>query len=168
MADEPRARPAPVAIPVVKYKRSIKLIRPGLQLRLTGVFVGMSVLGLVLQACVFMRELASIAAMLPSDGPLVLGELQGTVLRVLGITLALLLPIMLWVGVLVTHRIAGPVYRFETYLLSVIRGERPGNCTLRKGDELVDLCHTINAATAPLRGAAPLDPQKSSDQRKAA
>ncbi|TAJ23675.1 MAG: methyl-accepting chemotaxis protein [Planctomycetota bacterium] len=154
-----RGLPRGRAVPVPKYRRRIKLIRPGLQLRLTGVFVGLLALGLLLQAFVFVRELMSIAALLPSDGALVVNELQRTVLSVLGISLAVLLPITAWIGVHVTHRIAGPVHRIEGFLRAVARGERPRDCSLRKGDELNELCQAVNDATQPLRGAqAPAAP----------
>lgn len=137
-----------------KYRRRIKLIRPGLQLRLTGVFVGLLALGLALQAFVFLRELTAIAALLPTDGALVISEVQRTLLSVLGVSLLVLLPITTWIGVLATHRIAGPVHRLESFLRAVARGERPRECSLRKGDELLELCAAMNEATAPLRARA--------------
>jgi hypothetical protein len=143
---------------VAKYPRRIKLIRPGLQLRLTGTFVGLSALGLMLQAFVFMRELSWISAQLPNDGSLVLENVQRSVVSVLLISLVVLLPLTVWIGVLATHRIAGPAYRFEMFLRAVMRGERPADCRLRDGDELTDLCQTINAATAPLRAPSALQP----------
>jgi nitrogen fixation/metabolism regulation signal transduction histidine kinase len=136
---------------VPKYRRRIKLIRPALQLRLTSVFVGLLALGLLLQALVFVRELTQIAALLPTDGALVINEVQRTVATVLCISLAVLLPVTTWIGVLVTHRIAGPVHRIEGFLRAVARGERPRDCSLRKGDELNELCSAVNDATAPLR-----------------
>ena len=57
------------------------------------------------------------------------------------------------VGVLFTFRIAGPVYRFEQFLSAVVRGERPRDFRLRKGDQLTELAALINDATRPLREA---------------
>jgi len=54
-------------------------------------------------------------------------------------------------GILLTFRLAGPIYRFEQYLRSVARGEQIGPCKIRKGDELQFLCDAINDATEPLR-----------------
>jgi hypothetical protein len=55
------------------------------------------------------------------------------------------------VGVLTTFRVAGPLYRIEMFLKQVARGEKPADCRLRKGDELVEFCEVVNLATAPLR-----------------
>lgn len=155
-ADEANSGFPDRTFPVPKYRRRIKLIRPGLQLRLTGVFVGLLALGLLMQAFVFVRELTAIAALLPTDGALVINEVQRSVLSVLAVSLAVLLPVTAWIGVHVTHRIAGPVHRIEAFLRAVARGERPGDCALRKGDELVELCSAVNEATSTLRrGAAP-------------
>ena len=52
---------------------------------------------------------------------------------------------------LVTFRIAGPIYRFEQYLAGIAEGRQLGPCRIREGDELVELCARINEATAPLR-----------------
>ena len=55
------------------------------------------------------------------------------------------------VGILATHRLVGPIYRFKVFLKQVADGERPADCKLRQGDELQDVCDLINAATAPVR-----------------
>jgi signal peptidase II len=54
-------------------------------------------------------------------------------------------------GILITHRIAGPIYKFERYLESIARGEEQGDCKLRKGDELHDLCERLNTAVRALK-----------------
>lgn len=57
---------------------------------------------------------------------------------------------MIGVGILVTFRIAGPLYRFETHLNQIAAGEDPGECYIRKSDELHSMCAAINAAVATL------------------
>lgn len=156
-----------------KYKRRIKLIRPRLQVKLTMVFLGASALALLLQFVLFNSALSRMALRLPHDGPVLLDEMNGLLLRVLLTSFLVFLPIIFWVGILTTFRIAGPVYRFETYLGQVIRGDRPEDCRLRSGDELQDLCDLINRATAPLRerDAArdePAEPAAAGDLRKSA
>ena len=86
--------------------------------------------------------------------------LYGTLL----ISFALFLPLMFFVGILVTFRFAGPVYRFKMYLGEVIRGEKPKDCRLRKGDELQDLCAVINQATEPLRRREESDVSEPTEQ----
>jgi len=133
------------------HQRKFRLIRPRLQLRLMLSFLGVSVLALLLQYMVFIRVLTELASELPHDGELLMGEFPSRLLWVLLTTCALLFPATLYVGVLATRRIAGPVYRFETYLKQVLRGEMREDCRLRQGDELLELCSLINEATRPLR-----------------
>jgi signal transduction histidine kinase len=48
-------------------------------------------------------------------------------------------------GIIITHRIAGPVYNIETKLDKALRGEEIQFIRLRKGDELQELADKINA-----------------------
>lgn len=140
-----------------KHKRRIKLIQPRLQLRLTAIFAGVSLTSLLLQYLLFMQMLSKLAIQLPNDALLLLSEMRGELLSVLAFSLAVLLPLMFSVGVLVTFRIAGPVYRLEKYLREVADGGQPADCRLRKGDELKQLCELVNDATRPLRAASAID-----------
>lgn len=134
-----------------KYKRRIKLIKPGIQLRLIGAFVGLSALSFLLQALVLARRLSDTATQLPEGGSQLMSVMPDLLKDVLIFSFGLCLPLTFAVGVLVTFRIAGPVYRFEKYLAQVARGEATGPCYIRKGDQLQDLCDQINAATESIR-----------------
>jgi hypothetical protein len=137
--------------PAPKFKRRIKLIKPGLQLKLVAMFAGVSASSLLLQYMLFAARFSEVASTLPDGGSQVLSVLPGILMQVLAMSFAFLLPVMLCVGILATFRIAGPVYRFEQYLKQVARGEVTEPCRIRDGDELWDLCDLINEATAPLR-----------------
>ena len=138
-----------------RYVRRKKLIKPRLQLRLTGIFVGLTALSLLLQFVLFTNVLNETAVGLPNDGPIVLQAINRITFEVLAVSFLLFLPLTLSVGVLCTFRIAGPVYRFEQFLGAVIRGERPPDFRLRKGDHLTELAALINDATRPLREPQP-------------
>lgn len=138
-----------------RHKRRIKLIQPKLQLKLIGAFLFMSALALNLQFILFTSSLTQLASELPEDGTLLVERIPGHVLQIFLISFLIFLPLTFCIGVLVTFRVAGPIYRLETYLKQVIRGEKPDDCRLRKGDELMELCELINRATAPLRVRAP-------------
>jgi len=148
-----------------KHRRKKKLVKPGLQLQLTSIFVGLTALALLLQFVLFTNVLHATAVHLPNDGALVLDEINRINLRVLCASFFVFLPVTLGVGVLWTFRIAGPVYRFERFLESIARGERPKDFRLRKGDQLHELAALLNEATRPMRalpataseGAAPQD-----------
>jgi hypothetical protein len=137
-------------------RRSLRLIRPGLQLRLILVFLGLSALSLLLQYMVFATSLSRVALTLPHDGLVLLDEVNRLLIQILAASFLVFLPVTFVLGILTTHRFAGPIYRFEKFLEQVIRGERPRDCRLRKGDELQDFCQLLNRATEPLR--TPEDP----------
>lgn len=134
-----------------QYKRRVKLIRPRLQLKLVGSFAGLSLFALVFQFILFGTVTARFAAGLPNDGDVLFAQLAPALAVVLGASLALVMPFTFWIGVRMTHRIAGPVHRFESFLSAVSAGERPQDFRLRDGDELTELAEWINEATRPLR-----------------
>ncbi|MFN0007912.1 MAG: hypothetical protein ACKVXR_08385 [Planctomycetota bacterium] len=129
-------------------RRKFRLIRPKLQMHLILSFLGVSVLGLLVQYLVFIQVISQLAAELPDDGAIVMGELPGRLLWVLFGSSALLFPATLYVGVLATRRILGPIYRFEMYLKQMLEGKTTAECKLREGDEFMELCALINRATA--------------------
>lgn len=136
---------------MAKFRRSQKLPKRRLQLKLTFIFVGLSALGLVMQYLLFMSSVSNAALELPNDSAILMDGLNGMLIKILLVTALIVLPITLIVGILTTFKIAGPIYRFERFLESISRGERPPDCSLRKGDDLVEFCDLLNRATAPLR-----------------
>lgn len=132
-------------------RRRQKLIKPGIQLRLSGVFAGLSVLCLVIQWLLFSSMLSNAAHKMPIGGDYLLDLVPTLLFRSLFFSLAIALPLTMLVGVHSTFRITGPIYRFESFLKEVIRGKQLGPCKIRKGDLLGDLCELINGATEPQR-----------------
>lgn len=130
--------------------RTRKLVKTSLQLRLVTIFVTLAFIATMVQVILLNRSVLELASRMPSGGDLLLRELPGVLGLNLLITALVLVPIVVGVGILVTHRIAGPVYRFEQHLGAIARGEPMAPCRLRKGDELMELCAAINAAVAKL------------------
>ncbi len=64
---------------------------------------------------------------------------------------AVVLPIAVWVGIMFSHRIAGPWYRMEVILREIAEGSLIKRVNLRKGDELQSLGEAINEVTDNLR-----------------
>jgi hypothetical protein len=135
-------------------RRRQKLIKPGIQLRLSGVFAGLSVLCLVIQWLLLSSMLANAAHKMPVGGDYLLDLIPSLLFRSLLFSLVIALPLTMLVGVQSTFRITGPIYRFESFLKEVIRGKQLGPCKIRKGDLLGDLCELINGATEPQRRRA--------------
>ena len=62
----------------------------------------------------------------------------------LAVSLVLVSFLWIFVGIMASHRIAGPVFRMKRYLDSVADGNYSERLTLRKKDELKDLADAIN------------------------
>jgi methyl-accepting chemotaxis protein len=67
-------------------------------------------------------------------------------------SLAFTVPVAAAVGVLYSFKFAGPIYRFEKYFKGLRAGRLDARCSLRKGDDLQDLCTSINEALDQFRG----------------
>ena len=69
------------------------------------------------------------------------------------VTLELLIiaPVVVLVGVRLTHKVAGPLVRINAALQQLTRGDYNVQITLRRGDSLVELADTINALAGSLR-----------------
>lgn len=140
-----------------RFQRRRKLIKPGLQLKLTAVFTGLCALSLLLQFSLFQSALTSAALELPSDSARMMDVAQGVILNVLLISFLVCLPLTFLVGILTTFKFAGPIWRFEMFLKAILRGEKPRDFTLRKGDQLTELAGLLVQATKPMRMGDPLD-----------
>ena len=151
----------------MKHRRTIKMILPALQLRLILMFVSLNAIAMLLQYTLLMRYLTKLAGESSADGPLLLEVLGPMLGDVLMLTAFLSLPLTFAVGMLATHRFSGPIYRLQVYLRQVIAGEKPADCSLRKGDELQELCGLINQATAPLRAVEPVHRAPARDKKTA-
>ncbi|MFT5463098.1 MAG: hypothetical protein ACI8QS_001984 [Planctomycetota bacterium] len=128
-------------------RRKIKLIDPAFQLRVVAVFAGLSVLSFLLQGLFItsrMNERSLALAGQESASPSIWVEL-------FVLSIGLFLPLTIGVGIVLTHRIAGPAYRMEQHLRAILRGEELGICKLRKGDELQGLCDVMNQTITHLQ-----------------
>ena len=103
-----------------KDRRRIKLIKPRLQLKLIGIFVGLSALGFLMQSLHVGLRLSELAANVPEGGPYLMAVMPELPLEILAVSFGMLLPLIIAVGILITFRVAGPIYKFEEYLKRVI------------------------------------------------
>jgi hypothetical protein len=144
--------PAMEALESPANRRSKKLIEPRIQLRFALTFLTISALAALVQALVVSFLTMRAADRLPNDGAELKGQLMDILACGLGVTVLLLVPLTLGVGIASSHKVVGPLYRFRVYLDQLARGQRPAPCRIRKDDELQDLCELLNRATEPLRG----------------
>lgn len=132
-------------------RRLLRLVQPRLQIRLMLAFGSVAATGLLLQYLLFLLVLSRAAEGLPQDGLLLLDQLGELLLAILAGSFLVLLPVVALVGILVTHRWAGPLYRFERFLEALAEGQHPADLRLRDGDELTGFADLLNRVTAPLR-----------------
>ena len=139
-----------------RERRKKRLIEPRLQLRFSMIFLTSAALAALVQSITFSFLLMKTADRLPNDGL----ELKSSLMDVLAasffVTLAILVPLTMAVGITATHKVVGPLYRFRVFLTDLAAGRRPADCKIREGDELQDLCALLNQATEPLRQSDPV------------
>ena len=59
-------------------------------------------------------------------------------------------PLVGFLGIYLSHKIAGPIYRIEKFLSTMSTGDLTSRITLRKGDEMVSLADSVNRLTDSL------------------
>lgn len=138
------------------HRRRRIFIRKKLQGRLVAAFFAAAAIVTLFQVILLGFVLTRIADSLPTDGGMLLRHLPSLLGSQALISLLVLAPVMTLVGGLETLRILGPIYRFERYFESIIKGERPQACKIRDDDALQDVCTKLNQATQPfLRAGDP-------------
>src|SRR3989338_11238277 len=130
--------------PVLRRRRYI--IRKSLQFRYIGLIFGLALIASIVTGwTVFATGWHFFGEKLASVYP------QGRLIYVLRATnlalarnLLLISPLIFILGLLFSHRIAGPVYRIGKTLRDISKGNLGLRIRLREGDELVDLAYMIN------------------------
>jgi methyl-accepting chemotaxis protein len=133
------------------FKRKKKLINSSLQLKMIAVFMSIAATTSLFQVVLLNSALTGVAKNMPEAGDALLRELPRIMLTNVGLTAVVLVPLMFAIGLLITHRIAGPAHRMQIHCEAITRGEANGPCRIRKDDELWELCDALNEAIDTLR-----------------
>ena len=141
------------------FRRKRFLIKRGLQLRYIGMIFALAVLASIVTGyTVFATGWTLLGAKLASVYP------QGRLIYVFKAAnialirnLLLISPLIFILGVLFSHKIAGPVYRIEKSLYEISKGNLALKIKLRSGDELWDMANIINDMTEALSKTITLD-----------
>jgi len=138
---------------MVMNKRRKVLIKRAFQLKYVGAILFFVLLiTLISSTTIYMSIFPYLSEKLANvypQGRLVM-VLKNANMKVLMST-AVVLPIAVWVGIMFSHRIAGPWYRMEVILREIAEGSLVARVNLRKGDELQSLGEAINEVTDNLR-----------------
>ena len=65
--------------------------------------------------------------------------------------IVLVSPLVLILGIYLSHKIAGPMYRMEKYLNGMAAGDFTSRIVLRKGDEFAGLAESMNKANDAIK-----------------
>lgn len=134
------------------FRRKRYLIKKGLQFRYIGVIFALVVLASIVAGyTVFATGWTLLGEKLADVYP------QGRLIHVFKTTnlilirnLLLVSPLIFILGLLFSHKIAGPVYKIERTIYEIAKGNLGLRIRLRKGDELWDLAEVINTMTETL------------------
>ena len=127
--------------------RKKKLINLQLQLKLIGTFTAISCFAALAQVVLLSQSMISLSEELGDASAEFRKRLPEVLASDVGWTLGFLIPFMLLVGVHITHKVAGPVYRIDCYLGEVAeKGEVTIPCRVRDEDEMQLLVRSVNAA----------------------
>lgn len=137
-----------------KKLRRKKLIEPRIQLRFGLLFLSLAMVAVLVQSIVIVNVIQQVARRLPNDGVELTSELPFILAGTTLLTLILLAPLSLVIGIRSTFPLVGPLYRFRAHLGELAAGRNPGPCRIRKTDELQDLCVLINEAMERIPGQA--------------
>mgnify|MGYP003394592135 CR=1 FL=1 len=144
MANPPEAR---------RFQRRTVLVKRSLQLKYIGmVFLSVLVASMIVGGDIYYSLSRVMLTECPSASDRVVQF--NTVLLV---KTALYLGLMLLISLYVSHRFAGPIYRFEKSAQSVGTGDLTHRVALRSGDELMELQEEFNGMTAGLQSLVQRD-----------
>ena len=80
-----------------------------------------------------------------------LRALFDTVFWIIVLEMVFLAPFVIWMGILLTHKVAGPLVRIHAALAQMAEGRFDIHISLRKGDALVELADAVNRLALSLR-----------------
>ena len=130
----------------VKYRRTHYLISTKFQFKYAGLILALVFLtGLLCAYVVYYTTMLLLGDKLANVYPQ--GRLLAIVkmvnIRIL-LSMVLVAPLVLIVGIFASHKIAGPIYRIEKFLEGMASGDYSSILSLRKKDELVGIANGIN------------------------
>lgn len=134
-----------------RHHRQQWLVNPPLQYQFIGILLfAMLALTVGALASVYFALWATLKTFGLSDNPVAVAQLT-TVGLLVTLELLVLSPFAIWLGLRMTHRIAGPLVRILAVLQQMALGNYEQRITLRKGDYLIELAQAVNMLADNLR-----------------
>lgn len=136
-----------------KYRRTRYLIAAKFQLKYIGLILFLVFLvGTLCSYVVYYTMMLNLGDKLANVYPQ--GRLISIVRMVnfrMFLSLILIAPLVVTIGIFASHKIAGPIYRIEKFLNNMAKGDYSSILTLRRNDELVSLVSGINRVLESLK-----------------
>ena len=133
------------------YRRRRWIVNPPLQYRFIGVMlIVLFVMTVGALGSVYIALWMTLRTFDMSHEPLAVAQLT-TAGLLATLELLLLAPVVIWIGIRLTHKVAGPLVRIDTALKQLASGDFNVHLTLRKGDALIELADAINTVATSLR-----------------
>ena len=130
-----------------KFQRRTVLIKRQLQFK----YVGLGFLSVLLASLIIGGDIYyNMYRLIENEAP-ALAQMASQFNGMILVKLLLYLVLMMLIFVFVSHRIAGPIFRFEKSAQAVGTGDLTHRVALRTGDELMELQGEFNAMTASLQ-----------------
>ena len=137
----------PIGTKNLKYRRKQYLVSKRFQLKYAGIILALMFATAALSSyVVYYTSLLLMGEKLANVYPQ--GQLVHIVktvnLRLLA-SILLVSPLVIALGIYLSHKIAGPIFRIERFMNDMASGDFSSRIVLRKGDELVGLANGINS-----------------------
>ena len=132
-----------------KFKRSRYLIKLGLQMRYMGVILmALMLVSMIVGWTIYYTIWQQISDPGLTNEQLIDIFMRGNEILMWKMVVAIIF--ICFVSIFVSHKIAGPVYRFEQSAKIIANGDFSYRIRLRKGDELHELAQAFNGMTESL------------------
>lgn len=131
--------------PAQQFQRKTILIKKKLQYR----YIALISLSVLVAFLIVGLDLMWTVSKVVSDHPMMQPLLEDLfrMAPLFGIKIVMYMIIVLIVSAVVSHRLAGPIYKFEKSCATVASGDLTHRVWLRKGDQLTDLQDQFNNMT---------------------
>lgn len=138
--------------PAAQFQRKTIMIKKGLQYRYMALIFASVLLAFLVVGLDVLWTVSKVVNEHPMMQPML--EEMTAMAPLFGIKIGMYLLIVLIVSVVVSHRMAGPVFKFEKSCAVVAEGDLTHRVYLRKGDQLMDLQEQFNNMVAAMHEAA--------------
>ncbi len=143
----------PIGTSNLKYRRQKYLVSRRFQLKYAGV-----ILVLMLATAALSSYIVYYTSMLLMGEKLANVYPQGQLVHIvktvnlrLLMSILLLCPLVIALGIYLSHKIAGPIARMEKFMSDMASGDFSARIVLRKGDELMSLADGVNSVCESIK-----------------